>query len=62
MFETSYFVDKLKNPSNYVKGFQYYLVENERFVVLLKSKNKTNAEFAMADLAIKYNEIIAGEK
>jgi hypothetical protein len=62
LFDTSYFVDKLKIPSNYVKGFQYYIVENERFVVILKSKNKINAEFAMADLAIKYNEIIAGEK
>jgi arginine/ornithine N-succinyltransferase beta subunit len=62
LFDSSYFVNKLKIPSNYVKGFQYYIVENERFVVILKSKNKSNAEFAMADLAIKYNEIITGEK
>jgi hypothetical protein len=62
MFETSYFVDKLKVPSDYVQGFRYFIVENERFVVLLKSKNKTNAEFAMTDLATQYNEIIASEK
>jgi hypothetical protein len=62
MFTNDHFVNKLKIPSNYVKGFQYYIVENERFVVILKSKNKINAEFAMADLAIKYNEIITGEK
>lgn len=62
MFDTSYFVDKLKVPSDYVKGFRYFIVENERFVVLLKSKNKTNVELALAELATQYNEIIASEK
>lgn len=62
MFDTSYFVDALNIPSDYVKGFCYFIVENERFVVLLRSKNKIEAELALAELATQYNEIIAGEK
>jgi hypothetical protein len=62
LFSTEYFVEKLKIPPDYVKGFQYYIVENERFVGVLKSKNKTNAEFLMAELASQYNEMIVSEK
>lgn len=62
MFDTSYYVEKLKIPSSYIKGFRYYILENERFVVLLKSKEKTNAEFIMIELATQYNEMIPGEK
>jgi hypothetical protein len=62
MFDTAYFVDRLKIPSDYVKGFQYYIVEDERFVRVLKSKNKTNTEFVMGELATKYNEMLVDEK
>lgn len=61
MFNEDYFRKTLKIPSEYVKGFKYYIVENERFTTILKSKNKTQIEFAMVSLAEKYNEIIAAE-
>jgi hypothetical protein len=61
MFDKNYFAYHLKIPLEYIKGFKYYIVENERFTTLLKSKNKTNIEFAMITLAEKYNEIIACE-
>jgi hypothetical protein len=61
MFEVNHFVNNLKIPIEYVKGFQYYIVENERFVSVLKSKNKTMTDFLMVQLAVKYNEIIACE-
>jgi len=61
MFDKNIFVNVLKIPLEYVKGFEYYVVENERFTTILKSKNKTNIEFAMINLAEKYNEIIACE-
>jgi hypothetical protein len=62
MFNEDYFRKTLKIPAEYIKGFEYFIVENERFTTILKSKNKTNIEFAMVSLAEKYNEIISNEK
>lgn len=62
MFNEDYFRNTLKIPLEYIKGFQYYIVENERFTTILKSKNKTKIEFAMVSLAERYNEILSGEK
>lgn len=61
MFDKNHFVNVLKIPLEYVKGFEYFIVENERFTTILKSKNKTMTQFLMGELALKYNEIIACE-
>lgn len=61
LFEDEYYVNTLKIPTEYVKGFKYYIVEDEKFTTILKSKNKTQIEFAMVSLAERYNEIIASE-
>lgn len=61
MFSYGFYVGKLKIPSEYVKGFEYFAVENERFVTILKSKNIATTTFLLGELAIKYKEIIAGE-
>lgn len=58
LFEDDYFTDKLKIPSDYVKGFQFYLVEDVKFAEALKEKNKIKAQFLMGELAIKYLELI----
>lgn len=62
MFDEDYFKNVLKIPTEYIKGFQYYVVENERFTNVLKSQNKTSIEFLMGELAEKYKELISGEK
>jgi hypothetical protein len=61
MFTVDYFVKKLNIPSQYVKGFEYYIVEDERVVSALKSKNVTMTTFLMGELAAKYKEIITSE-
>ncbi|MFB9110453.1 hypothetical protein [Flavobacterium gyeonganense] len=61
MFTLDHFVDRLKIPVEYVKGFEYYVVENESFTKILNSKNKTSTEFLLGELAVKYKEIIACE-
>lgn len=61
LFEPEYFTHKLKIPEEYVKGFQYYLAENNRFAAAVKAKNKTLATFLMGEYAVKYLEIIAVE-
>lgn len=62
LFDEDYFTEKLKIPSEYVKGFVYYAVENERFVKSLSSKNKSMATFLLGELAEKYIKTIADEK
>jgi len=59
IFEDNYFTKTLKIPSDYIKGFQYYCVEDKIFSEVLKSKNKTEIEFSIVPLAVKYNEIIS---
>lgn len=61
MFDMYHFVHKLKIPSEYVKGFEYYAVENEKFIKILNSNNKTVTEFLLGELAAKFNEITASE-
>jgi hypothetical protein len=61
MFDENHFVNKLNIPLAYVKGFEYYAVENEKFTNILNSKNLISTEFLLAELATKYNEIIACE-
>jgi hypothetical protein len=61
LFEDEYYINTLKIPAEYVKGFKYYIIENKEFTTILKSKNKTQIEFAMVSLAEKYNEIISAE-
>ena len=61
MFSLDHFIDRLKIPAEYVKGFEHYAVENKQFTTILNSKNKTSTEFLLGELAVKYKEIIAGE-
>ena len=57
-FEPKYFIQTLKIPEDYVKGFEYYIVEDAKFAEAMKSKNKTMATFIMNDLAVKYNQLL----
>lgn len=61
MFDKNHFVNKLKIPLDYVKGFEYYAVENDQFTKILGSNNLISTEFLLAELARKYNEIISCE-
>jgi hypothetical protein len=61
MFSIDHFVNRLKIPLEYVKGFEYYAVDNDKFTVILNSKNKTSTEFLLGELAVKYKEIIERE-
>lgn len=61
MFTPDHFVNRLSIPAEYVKGFEYYAVDNDKFTVVLNSKNKTSTEFLLGELAVKYKEILAIE-
>jgi hypothetical protein len=61
-YEEKYFIDKLKIPNDYVKGFLFFIVEDTKFVEAIKNKNKTMATFIMNELAVKYKELLLEKK
>lgn len=61
LFDDEYYGETLKIPANYIKGFQYYCVEEEEFTKSLRSKNKAMIKLLIVPLAEKYNKIIADE-
>jgi hypothetical protein len=62
LFEEEYFTEKLKIPAEHVKGFQFFVVENDKFVKTLGYKNKAMATFLIGELAKQYKETIEYEK
>ncbi|WP_245891677.1 hypothetical protein [Flavobacterium faecale] len=57
LFEDDYYINKLKIPLDYIKGFQFYCVEDSELVSAVKSKNNTLIKFLMVNLAAKYNKL-----
>ena len=61
-YDEKYFTETLKIPQDYVKGFLFYIVEDQKFVEAVNSKNKTMATFIMNELAGKYKELLQEKK
>jgi hypothetical protein len=61
LFEDKYYTETLRIPLDYIKGFQYYCVEDVAFANALRAKNKTLIMYLIVKLAENYNEIIALE-
>ena len=62
LFNDDFFTKKLKIQSDYIKGFQFYCVEDAKISNVLKTKNKTNIEFLLIPVAKKYCELISDIK
>ncbi|HNP32403.1 MAG TPA: hypothetical protein PKN96_03870 [Flavobacterium sp.] len=58
MFKEEYFLQNLKIPKDYLRGFWYYAVEDPNLEKALNAKNKMQARFIFSDLAVKYLEIL----
>ncbi len=56
-YQKEYFTDVLKIPEDYVDGFLFYIVENSRFVMAMKDKNKKMATFVLSELAVEYLKV-----
>ncbi|HEU4791979.1 MAG TPA: carboxypeptidase-like regulatory domain-containing protein [Flavobacterium sp.] len=56
LFEDKYYIETLKIPEEYIKGFQYYCIEDEDFARSLKDKNKTMSMFLIVGLASSFNK------
>lgn len=62
LYEDDYLISTLKIPSENVKGFQYYAIENAQFIKELNNKNKQMMNFLLGQLATKYIHILSDEK
>lgn len=62
LFNTNHYVNTLHIPTDYVKGFLYFAVENPKFTRVLETKNRTSIEFLLGELATQYLEIIVPKK
>lgn len=62
LYEEKYYTEVLKIPQDYIKGFQYYLIEDPDYAKALVAKNKTMTMFLIKRLAVNYNEIILKEQ
>jgi hypothetical protein len=60
-FGDKYYVGTLKIPQDYIRGFQYYCIEDIDFVAALNENNKTLSMFLIISLAEKYTKIISNE-
>lgn len=58
LFEDKYYTETLRIPSDYIKGFQYYCVDDAAFANALRDKNKTLVMYLIVKLAENYNAII----
>ncbi len=58
LYDDSYYIETLKIEPDYVRGFQYYLIEDAEFVSALKNKNKTMILFIVSKLATSYKETL----
>jgi hypothetical protein len=56
LFEDKYYIETLKIPEEYIKGFQYYCVEDQDFARSLRDKNKTMSMFLIVGLASSFNK------
>ena len=61
LFEDKYYTETLRIPEDYIKGFQYYCVDDAAFANALRDKNKTLVMYLIVKLAENYNEIIVLE-
>lgn len=61
LFLPEYYTETLNIPEEYIRGFQYYCVEDSDLVASLASKNKTLTQFLIITLAKKYNKTISNE-
>ena len=62
LYGEDFFIKTLKIPAEYVKGFQIYVIDDQRLIASIKSKNKTMTTFLLGELAEKYKQITFPKK
>ncbi len=58
LYQDEFYTESLKIPSNYINGFQYYVISDKKIKGALKARNKTMVTFLLGDLAEEYKKLI----
>jgi len=61
-FDDSLYISRLRIPADYIKGFQYFCIDDKSVVNALKIKNKAMLLERISQLAPTYIELIAKEE
>ena len=65
IFDEDYYVNTLKIPKDYIKGFQYFCIEDAAFRKAMETKNKSLNKFLIFSLIVplaeNYNQYFACE-
>jgi hypothetical protein len=54
LFKDEFYVNELKIPFDYINGFKYYAVEDEKLQINLKSKNKAFIKLTLMQISLEY--------
>ena len=62
MFEDDFYTDNLKIPIEYIKGFQYYVINDPQLIMQIRAKNKVMVAFVLGELSEKFKKDFFPEK
>jgi hypothetical protein len=62
LYENNFFTDVLKIKIEYVQGFKFFAVEDEKLVLSIKTKNKSVSTLLLIELAERYKSIVFSKK
>jgi hypothetical protein len=62
LYEDNFFTDILKIKTEYVEGFKYFAVEEEKIATSVKDQNKSVTTLLLIELAEKYKLVVFAKK
>lgn len=62
LYADTFYTETLKIKKEFIRGFQYYVVENKKFTDALQGENQFLINLIVIDLAREYNELHSYDK
>ena len=62
LFEEEFYTETLKIPSEYIKGFRIFAIDDKKLVASLNGKDAKVIPILLTELSTKYNELLRNEK
>ena len=62
LYPDDFYIQNLKIPLEYIKGFQIFVIDDKKILASLKDKNKTMTAFLMTQMAVNFNKTIENDK
>ena len=62
LFEEKFYVETLKIPSEYIKGFQIFSIDDKKVLASLNHNDTKVMPLLLTELSIKYNNLLRNDK